>query len=55
VLPRAASWARTSPAVILSRDVVAEIWVTKIAGLTMTDVEKIVDAALSDVFDVCHS
>jgi hypothetical protein len=41
-------------AVILYRDVVAEIWVTKTAGLTMPEIEKIVDTALGEVFDVYH-
>jgi hypothetical protein len=41
-------------AVFVYRDVCAEVWITQVPGLTLEQIEKIVDNALGGVFDVYH-
>ncbi|MEU4625156.1 hypothetical protein AB0G04_34935 [Actinoplanes sp. NPDC023801] len=40
--------------VFVYRDICAEVWITKVPGLTMEQIEKIVGNALGGVFDVYH-
>jgi hypothetical protein len=41
-------------AVFVYRDVCAEVWITQVPGLTLEQIEKIVENALGGVFDVYH-
>ncbi|GIE30726.1 hypothetical protein Ait01nite_037710 [Actinoplanes italicus] len=41
-------------AVFVYRDICAEVWITQVPGLTMEQIEKIVENALGGVFDVYH-
>jgi hypothetical protein len=41
-------------AVFVYRDVCAEVWITKVPGLTLEQIEKIVENALGGIFDVHH-